>query len=104
MLGVGGSTLGVDMGTQGWEYPIVKSATLDDRRRLVMPPECPPGSAVTIEELDEATWLIKRQLPAKDYKTVVIPVIDRLPDDPDWEKVEHAFTRRASKTISEPEE
>ena len=87
-----------------WEYPIVKSATLDDRRRLVMPPECPPGSAVTIQELDEATWLVKRQLPAKDYKMVMIPIIDRLPDDPGWEKVEHAFTRHASKTIPEPEE
>jgi len=92
------------MGAAAWEYPIVKSATLDDRRRLVMPPECPPGSAVTIQTLDDATWLIKRQLPAKGYKMVMIPVIDHLPDDPEWEKVEHAFTRRASKTLTEPEE
>jgi len=92
------------MGASAWEYPIVKSATLDDRRRLVMPPECPPGSAVTIQALDDATWLVRRQLPAKDYKMVMIPVIDRLPDDPEWEKVEHAFTRHASKTVSEPAE
>ena len=92
------------MGASAWEYPIVKSATLDDRRRLVMPPECPPGSVVTIQALDDTTWLVRRQLPAKDYKMVMIPVIDRLPDDPEWEKVEHAFTRHASKTVSEPAE
>ena len=87
-----------------WEYPIMKSATLDERRRLVMPPECPPGSAVTIQELDKTTWLVKRQMPARGFKMVMIPLIDRLPDDPEWEKVEEAFARRASKTAIEPKE
>jgi hypothetical protein len=94
----------VDIGAYAWEYPIVKSATLDDRRRLVMPPECPPGSAVTIQELDEATWLVKRQLPAKDYKMVMIPVIDRLPDDPDWEKKELDLARYAATKLPPFEE
>jgi hypothetical protein len=67
-----------------------------------MPPECPAGSAVTIQELDGSTWLVKRQLPAKDFKMVLFPVIDRLPDDPEWEKVEAAFARHASRTIPEP--
>jgi hypothetical protein len=82
----------------------MKSARLDNRRRLVMPPECPPGSAVTIQELDKTTWLVKRQMPAQDFKMVMIPVIDRLPDDPEWEKPEAAFARHASKTAIEPKE
>ena len=95
---------GIDTGAFAWEYPIVKSATLDDRRRLVMPPECPPGSAVTIQELDQTTWLVKRQVPSREYKIVMIPIINRLPDDPEWGKVEQAFTRHASKNLPEPEE
>jgi hypothetical protein len=87
-----------------WEYPIMKSSMLDERRRLVMPPGCPPGSAVTIQELDKTTWIVKRQLPSRKYKVVVIPVIGRLPDEPEWEKVEEAFTRHASKNLPEPEE
>ena len=82
----------------------MKSGTVDDRRRLVMPPECPPGSAVTIQEVDKTTWLVKRHLPARDFKMVMIPVIDRLPDDPEWEKAEAAFARHASKTAIEPKE
>ena len=82
----------------------MKSATLDDRRRLVMPPECPPGSAVTIQELDKTTWLVRRQMPAQDFKMVTIPVIDRLPDYPEWEKAEAAFARHASKTAIESKE
>jgi hypothetical protein len=82
----------------------MKSATLDGRRRLVMPPGCPPGSAVTIQELDKTTWLVKRQLPARDFKMVMIPVIDRLPHDSQWDKTEAAFARHASKTAIEPKE
>jgi hypothetical protein len=36
----------------------------------------------------------------KGIKVVLLPVIDRLPDDPEWEKVEEAFTRRACETLS----
>jgi hypothetical protein len=82
----------------------VKSATIDDRRRLVMPPGCPPGAAVTIQELDNTTWIVKRQLPSKEFQVVVLPVVDHLPADPEWEKVEEAFARHASKNLPEPEE
>jgi len=80
----------------------MKSATVDGRRRLVMPQECPPGSAVTIQPIDDNTWIVKRQTPDKNFKMVLIPVIDRLPDDPEWEKLERAFTRHSSRTITEP--
>jgi len=82
----------------------MKSATLDDRRRLVMPPECPAGSAVTIQELDETTWVIKRQMPSRKFKVVLLTDVKRLPDDPEWEKVEHAFAKHASQTLPEPKE
>lgn len=72
----------------------MESATPDERRRLVMPPGCPPGSAVTIQELDKTTWLVTRQVPSRKFKMVVLPVIDRLPDDPEWEKTELAFARQ----------
>lgn len=82
----------------------MRSATVDDRRRLVMPYECPPGAAVTIRELDNNTWIVKRQLPSQDFKAVVFPVVDHLPNDPEWEKVEEAFARHAAKNLPEPEE
>ena len=69
-----------------------------------MPPGCPLGSAVTIQQLDNTTWIVKRQLLSREFKVVVIPVIERLPDDPEWEKVEEAFARHASKNLPEPEE
>ena len=92
------------MGACGWEYAIMKSVTVDDRRRLVMPPECPPGSAVTIQELDKTTWLVKRQVPSRKLKMVVLPAIDRLPDDLEWEKTELAFARHAATKLPPFEE
>jgi hypothetical protein len=47
---------------------------------------------------------VKRQLPSKDFKVVVLPVVNHLPDDPEWEKVEEAFARHASKNLPEPGE
>jgi len=81
----------------------VKSATLDDRRRLVMPRECPPNSAVTIEQLDEDTWLVKVAKESKKFKSVIIPVIEDLPADKEWEKVEKAFAKAACRNLPEPE-
>jgi len=58
-----------------------------------MPPECPPRSAVTIQRIDDDTWLVKRVVEEKKFKKVFIPIIDTLPRDPDWDKVEAAFGR-----------
>jgi hypothetical protein len=80
----------------------MKAATTDDRRRIVMPPECPPNAAVTIQQLDENSWLVKRQVPDKAFKMVLIPVIDKLPDEPAWEEIETKLARHAVSTL-EPE-
>jgi len=87
-----------------WDIPIVKAATLDDRRRLVMPEECPPNSTVTISQVDKDTWIVKRHSDRKNFKVVLIPVVDKLPDDPAWEKVEKAFAESAYRKLPPPKE
>jgi hypothetical protein len=82
-----------------WDIPTMKTATLDDKRRLVMPPECPPRSAVTIQRIDDDTWLVKRAVEEKKFKKVFIPMIEELPQDPDWDKVEAAFGRAAYQAL-----
>ena len=82
----------------------MKSATLDSKRRLVMPEDCPPKSLVTIQPLDVNTWIVRRQLPDKKIKMISIPIIKDLPDDPEWEKVEEAFGRAAIAKLPPPEE
>ncbi len=82
----------------------LESRQLDDKRRLIMPANCPPGAAVTIQQLDEDTWLVKRRKPAKQVKVVLVPEIHKLPADPDWDRVEVAFARAALKKLPPPEE
>jgi hypothetical protein len=73
----------------------VAARNLDSKRRLVMPASLPPHSAVTIQRIDADTWIIKRQQPDRGFKTVLIPVIDKLPDDSAWEKKELELAKRA---------
>jgi hypothetical protein len=87
-----------------WDIPTMTSATVDSKRRLVMPKECPPKSAVTIQQVDSETWIVKRQRPMKDVKVVLIPIIKRLPDDPEWDRVEAAFASSTYKKLPPPEE
>ncbi len=82
----------------------MKVATLDHRRRLVMPPECPPGAAVTIQQVDKHTWIVKQQLPDTSLKMIAIPIIDRLSDDPEWEKTELKIARRNTSSVPPFEE
>ena len=79
----------------------MKTATLDERRRLVMPPECPPHAAVTIQQVDEDTWLVKRAREQKNFRRVLIPIVMSLPDDPEWDKVEAAFAGSAYKKLKQ---
>ncbi len=68
-----------------------------------MPCECPPHSAVTIQQLDENAWLVKRALPDQTVKVIAIPIIKRLPADPEREKTEAALARYAAGQLPEPE-
>jgi hypothetical protein len=61
-----------------------------------MPRELPANSPVTIQQLDEDTWIVKRHKEeARKLIVLAIPFIERLPDDPAWEKKEHAFAQAA---------
>ena len=82
----------------------LKAATVDERRRVVLPESCPPNSAVTIQQLDEDTWLVKRSKPSKSYKVVLIPAIHKLADDPAWEAVERKIADHTSRKLPKFEE
>jgi hypothetical protein len=64
------------------------AAITDEKRRLTMPRELPPKSAVTIQRLDEDSWLITRHKPNTDLVHVALPIIKELPHDPEWEAIE----------------
>jgi hypothetical protein len=89
---------------RGGKFPTMKSATLDSKRRLVMPEDCPPRSLVTIHSVDKNTWVVHRQKPSKRIKMITVPIITELPDDPEWEKTEGKIGRHIARRIPEPEE
>jgi hypothetical protein len=80
----------------------MKAAQLDDRRRVVMPPECPAGSTVTIDRLDQDTWLLRRHKRDHGLKLIAVQSVRNLPADPDREKIEAQLARHASGKLSEP--
>ncbi|HEY3763109.1 MAG TPA: hypothetical protein VGN23_15290 [Verrucomicrobiae bacterium] len=82
----------------------MKASQLDDCRRLVLPQEFPANSAVTIQELDEDTLIIRKQRPRDQLLVVLDPDIKSLPDDPAWEKKERALADHAWKNLPEPKD
>jgi len=76
----------------------------DDKRRLTMPKELPPRSAVTIEHIDEDTWVVKRQKARDEFVMVAFPKIERLPDDPEWEEIERRMVAHNNKKLPPFEE
>jgi hypothetical protein len=80
------------------------ATVLDDRRRLVLPANFKPRSAVTVQPIDEETVLVKIAKPAKSRLVMLLPDVKRLPDDPVWEKTELAFARHAAKNLPPFEE
>ena len=80
------------------------ATVLDDRRRLVMPPEFKPKSAVTVQLIDEETVLVKLAKPSKTRLVMLLPDVKHLPDDPEWEAVERRLAQHASKHLPPFEE
>lgn len=72
---------------------------VDDKRRITLPDECPPGSAVDLQQVDAETWIMKLHKPRADYKVVLIPAVDKLPDDPAWEKKEATLAAHLVKNL-----
>ena len=82
----------------------MNATLLDDRRRLVMPRELPPKSAVTVQQIDADTWIVKRHRPQRNFVMVAIPVIKELPADPEWEAVEAKLTAHSNRKVAPVEE
>ncbi|MCI0746293.1 MAG: hypothetical protein L0Y58_12890, partial [Verrucomicrobia subdivision 3 bacterium] len=89
----------IDEWEEKWDCFTMKSAKVDDRRRVVLPQECPPRSTVTIEALDEGTWIIRRQGKRVKFKRILIPAVETLPSDPKWDKIENAFAQSSYKDL-----
>ena len=87
-----------------WDAPIVNATLLDDRRRLLMPVELPPKSAVTVQRIDADTWIVKRHRPQKNVIMVAIPIVKDLPSDPEWEAVEAKLTAHCNRKVAPFEE
>jgi hypothetical protein len=65
----------------------------DDRRRVVLPPECPAKSPVTIQPLDGDSWIVRRQRPHGEMLVVLEPDVKRLRDDPEMDALAESATR-----------
>jgi hypothetical protein len=80
----------------------MNATVIDDRRRVVLPPEFKPKSAVTVQLLDGETALIRLVKSAGYRMAMLLPDVKRLPDDPAWEKVEHKLAQSAVKKLPPP--
>ena len=76
----------------------------DDKRRLTMPKELPPRSAVTIQQMNEDSWLITRLKSNEDVVVVALPRIQELPSDPEWEAIERRIVKQTNKKLPPMEE
>jgi len=87
-----------------WDIPTVTVAMTDDKRRLTMPKELPARSAVTIERLDQDTWVIKRQKRTSNVVMAALPIIKELPNDPAWEDIERRMVAHNNRKLPPFEE
>jgi hypothetical protein len=87
-----------------WDIPTMIASTIDAKRRLTMPKELPPKSAVTIQQIDEDSWLITRQKPNTHLVVVAFPAIKELPADPEWENIERRMVKHNNRRLPRFEE
>ena len=69
-----------------------------------MPPEPPPKSAVTVQQIEADTWMVKRPRPRRDFVMVAISVINELPPDQEREAVEARLTEHCHRMVVPVEE
>jgi hypothetical protein len=89
---LGGSRAETDVkraaiGDEMWGFSTMKlePTQLDERRRLVMPGDAPPGSAVIIDAIGSDAWIMRIQHSKANFKLVSIPIIEKLGNDRTWE-------------------
>ena len=73
----------------------MKAGTVDDQRRVILPETFPANSEVFIQQLDDDIVLIRLAKEGKKFKRVLIPVVDQIPADPEWDNVEESLGRAA---------
>lgn len=71
----------------------------DDRRRVVLPAECPAKSPVTIQALDSDTWLVRRRHPQEKIMVVLEPDVEHLPDSPEMDALAETAARSTLKKL-----
>ena len=82
----------------------LSTTRVDSRRRVVMPTTLPPDAVVTIQQLEDDCWVVRRVRPSKRVRMISIHVVDKLPRDSTWERVETAFAGAANRELSPFEE
>ena len=80
------------------------AATIDSRRRLTMPVECPAGSPVTVQPLGEDVWIVRVHRPERNYKLVVVPAVASIPDDPEMDAFAEAAAKHCARNLPPFEE
>jgi hypothetical protein len=84
--------------------PAIIARQIDDRRRLVLPEHFPALSAVSVATLDEDTLIVRKATPLKGVRIIAVPIIENLPSDPEWDKVEEKLGAAAGRDLPEPTE
>lgn len=77
---------------------------VDSRRRVVMPTTLPPDAVVTIQQLEADCWVVRRVRPNRKVRMISVPVVNDLPKDSKWERVETAFAEAANRGLAPFEE
>jgi hypothetical protein len=67
-----------------------------------MPRECPANSTVTIDRVDDDTWVVRRQRQDHGLKVIAVHTVHRLPNDPEREKIEGRLAKHAVRNLPEP--
>jgi hypothetical protein len=76
----------------------------DERRRLVMPPELPARSAVTVEQIDDETWVVRLQKPRKHLVAYLLPDVTEHKTDPEQDAFERRVGRHLNRSVPPFEE
>jgi hypothetical protein len=72
------------------------------RRRVVLPPEIPPGATVMLHRLTADVWILTLKRRAPNLNIVLIPDVERLLDDPAWERKELQPANALSRHLRPP--
>lgn len=77
----------------------LKARQVDDHRRVVLPETVPAGSAVTLQQIDEDTIIVRRQRPGQNLFVVLEPDIKHIPDDPELDALAEKVARHSLKKL-----